>query len=100
MKKYSTFVVSRQNYHVSESLHDSFKLSALIIHTLFASIGALLLEAFLPGWPPLTIFPFPTPDRILQTNQTRGVGPLSTLVLDQPLHHGPVAAHLAEQVIE
>ncbi len=51
-------------------------------------------------WVSATYFPVPSADRVLQTGQARRTWFELFLVLDQPLHCRPVAAHLAEQVIE
>src|SRR5215207_1216121 len=49
---------------------------------------------------PLSVLILPATDRILQAGQARGVRFFLSLEIDQPLHHGPVASHLAEQVIK
>jgi hypothetical protein len=54
----------------------------------------------LVGMFPLSVFLFPAFDRVLDTDQSRGVWSLAALILDQPLHRGPVTAHFAEQIIE
>ena len=53
-----------------------------------------------PNRSPLSVLLFPALDRVLQTGQTRRAWPLFFLMLDQPLHHGSVTAHPAEQIVE
>ena len=48
----------------------------------------------------IPVFLLPAPDRILQAGEPRDVRCLSPLILDQPFHDRPVAAHLAEQVVK
>ncbi len=48
----------------------------------------------------LPILLFPSLDRILDAGETGGLRSLFALILDQPLRHGPVPAHLAQQIVE
>ena len=49
---------------------------------------------------PLPVLVLPAADRVLQTDQPCGIGSLLAFILDEPLHHGSVTAHLAEQIIK
>lgn len=53
-----------------------------------------------PNRSPLTVLSLPALDRILQTDRSRRTWGQLFLIIDQPLHHGPVPARLLEQIVK
>jgi hypothetical protein len=51
-------------------------------------------------WSPPLVFLLRATDRVLQAGQSRCIRYSLPFMFDKSLHHGPVTAHLVEQVIE